>query len=376
MWASAPRATPGEVSGELGSRASRIACLPGLTTTTPYQALLYDALSREGFELEQGLRFRVSDLRRARRRVRYLHFHWQHFFYDYRGPTRPTAEVSAWLKVAVFAVRLLAARALGYRLVWTIHQLQPHHVRSGRRDRAAAVVLAATCHALIALDLATAQAAKRRLRPFAGKVVVTPQGPYSSAYPAGRTRETVRAELGLAPTTLTLLAFGTLRDNKNLLRLCDAFQAAQLEDAALVIAGRPWNNELAQELAAHAKADPRIRVIAEYVPSDRVSELFAAADLAVVARTDGGTSGVVVLTLSLGVPLLVADLPAARALTADGQSGWFFEPREEHGLRAALERIAGEPDLLPRKQLGARDAGARLSWKAAAVQTADILRGL
>jgi glycosyltransferase involved in cell wall biosynthesis len=173
-----------------------------------------------------------------------------------------------------------------------------------------------------------------------------------------------------------LLAFGTLRADKNLVQLCEAFQAAQLENAALVIAGRPWNNALAQELVAHAKADPRIRVIAEYVPSDRVSELFAAADLTVVARTDGGTSGVVVLTLSLGVPLLVADLPTARTLTADGQAGWLFEPREEHGLRTALKQVAAERDVLPRKQLGARTAGARLSWEATAVQTAEILRSL
>ena len=377
MWASARRVAPAPASGKLGRRAaSRIACLPELTTTTPYQMLLYDALSGEGFELEHGLRFRVRDLRGARRRVRYLHFHWQHFFYDYRGPTRPTAECLSWLKVALFALRLLISRAFGYRLVWTIHQLQPHHVRSERRDRAAVFVLAATCHALIALDVATAQAAKRRLRPFAGKLVVTPQGSYSSAYPAGRARETVRAELGVAPGTLMLLAFGTLRADKNLIRLCEAFQAAELEKATLVIAGRPWSNALAQELAAHAKADPRIRVIAEYVPSDRVSELFAAADLAVVARTDGGTSGVVVLTLSLGVPILAADLPAARGLIADDQAGWLFEPRGEHGLRAALERIARERDALPQKQAGARTAGARLSWEATAVQTADILRGL
>ena len=163
-----------------------------------------------------------------------------------------------------------------------------------------------------------------------------------------------------------LLAFGTLRADKNLIRLCEAFQAAQLENAALVIAGRPWNNALAQELVAHAKADPRIRVIAEHVPSDRVSELFAAADLAVVARTDGGTSGVAVLTLSLGVPLLAADLPAARELIAHDQAGWLFEPRGQHGLRAALEQIGRERDILPGKQLAARTAGARLSWEATA----------
>ena len=352
----------------------RIACLPELTARDAVPGAPLRRAGKQGFELAQDVRLRVSDLVRARGRVRYLHFHWQHFFYDYVGPTRPGAEAIAWLKVAALAVRLSTARLLGYRLVWTIHQLKPHHVRSARRDRVACMALAATCHALLALDQATAREVERRLRPFAHKLEITPQGPYDSAYPAGRPRGLARQDLGIAASTLTLLAFGSLREDKNLLQLVDAFQAADIEDAALVIAGSAWDEDLARELLARAEHDRRLRVMVGHVRVEQVAELFGAADLAVVARTDGGTSGVMILALSFGLPLLAADLPTARALIRGGRAGWLFEPRSRKGLRETIEQIGARRETVPAKGLAAREAAGELSWETTAARTAEILR--
>src|SRR5207302_523111 len=86
--------------------------------------------------------------------------------------------------------RLAAARVLGYRIVWTIHQVYPHE-RVGRRlERAGVRVLARASSALIAHDLTTQERARAELGGRAADVRIVPHGTYSGVYRAGRSRTT------------------------------------------------------------------------------------------------------------------------------------------------------------------------------------------
>ena len=70
-----------------------------------------------------------------------------------------------------------------------------------------------------------------------------------------------------------------------------------------------------------------------FVPTDQVRELFEAADAAVVARRDGGTSGALVLALSLGVPVVASSVYAGLV----GDAGWLYDATDD-GLVGALAR--------------------------------------
>ena len=94
--------------------------------------------------------------------------------------------------------------------------------------------------------------------------------------------------------------------------------ALAAEDVALIIAGLPHNAKIGQQLRAAAAADPRIRVRLELIPPADVPDLFAAADVAVLPRDDGGTSGALILALDMGVPVIAAKLPATIAIAASG----------------------------------------------------------
>src|SRR5207302_523112 len=78
------------------------------------------------------------------------------------------------------------------------------------------------------------------------------------------------------------------------------------------------------------------------VPDDRVSGLHEACDVAVLPRSDGGTSGALVLALSLGLPVVAAAVPAYEELTRRGELGWHFAPGDAASLRAAIEEVAGD----------------------------------
>jgi len=353
----------------------RIASFPPVLDMNPYQRLLYDHLGTEGFELEPQARFALRWLIAARGRVTVLHFHWPEGLYTLgRGPEwlRPAG---SWAKLGLFAVRLAAARALGYRIAWTIHQVYPHGSRGWGRDRLGSLVLGRAAHVLLGHDETTRLHAAAALgQHAASRLALVPHGSYVGVYPPGRSRAEVRRRLGIADDTFVFLSFGELRAHKCWRLAIRAFRATARADTALVVAGLARNRELQTALRAEAGDDPRVHLLLDYVADEDVAELFGAADAAVVARDDGGTSGSLVLPLSLGVPVVAADCPAYRELTGGEASGWLFRPGDEGSLREALEHAAADPDDARRRGSAALERARRLRWSDAAAQTARLLR--
>ena len=347
-----------------------IAC-PTSSGWNPYLDLLYGALEREGVPFEPNARLTAGWLVGARRRVRWLHIHWPQSLYRFsRGP-RPLRGAISWLKLGVFSARLALARALGYRLVWTIHQVLPHEGAS-RLDLAAAHLLARRADVLVANDEETAGHAAAIVG--ARQVAVVPHGSYVGVYPPGEGRAATRAELGIADERVAL-SFGELRGYKDMDVLVDAFTRVQTGGHLLVV-GYPKDARLAAELGEAAERDSRIRFLPRFVRDERVADFFAAADVAVVPRGDGGTSGSLILALSFGVPVVAADRATYRELLADGEAGWLFGPGDPQSLASALDAAfsASDEELKRRGDLAAAQA-AGLRWEESARRLAALLRG-
>jgi glycosyltransferase involved in cell wall biosynthesis len=198
-------------------------------------------------------------------------------------------------------------------------------------------------------------------------VQVLPHPAYLDVYPPGRSRARVRESLGIPGDAFVYLAFGHIRAYKELAVLLQAFARLPV-GARLIVAGKPIDRSAADQVRAAAAADPRIVPLLEFIPDSSVAELFAAADCAVVARSDGGTSGAIVLALSLGVPV-VAD--AAYADVVD-DAGWLATTPGTNGLATALAQAAADPDVADRAAAASRRV-ASWTWEAIGGRIADIL---
>jgi beta-1,4-mannosyltransferase len=363
-------AAGGTASGRCG-----IASFPPVLDTNAYQRLVYEHLRPHGFELEPSGRFGLGWLRRSRARVDVLHFHWPGAYYVYNSASRPLRLAGTSARLALFAGRLAAARALGYRIVWTIHQPQPHESAAPALDRLAGIVLARAANDLHVHDRNTEERARRQLLLGSRPVHVIPHGAYDGVYAPPRPAAEARAELGIAADAYVFLAFGLIRRYKDVDALTAAFSALDEPEAVLLVAGMPIDDETAATVRAAAAADPRIRTILEFVPDDRVADLYAATDAAVVARADGGTSGALVLALSLGVPVVAANSPTYAELTGGGKAGWLFDPADPEGLRRALAQAVADRDRRGEKAAAAEAAARALAWPAIAGRLAAVLRG-
>jgi glycosyltransferase involved in cell wall biosynthesis len=306
---------------------------------------------------------------RQRDAVRFLHFHWPEGYWRHdRGSARLRVPLS-YVRLGLFAWRLAVARALGYRIVWTIHQVYPHEQGCRRLDRLGAGLLARMSRLRIAHDTATAAAARRELA--VDEVEIVPHPSYVGVYPAGRDRRAVREELGLGDDDFVFLSLGNVRAYKQLDVLLAAFRAAQTPSAALVVAGEVSDPQEGERVVAAARDDPRLRPLLGRVPDDRVAELFAASDVAVLPRGDGGTSGALILALSMGVPVIAARTAVSEEL---GRAGWLFEPGNAGSLRAVLEDAAAtDPMVLAAMGAAALDAARGCSWDAVGERMAQLL---
>jgi glycosyltransferase involved in cell wall biosynthesis len=342
-------------------------------TQNPYADLLYGALADQGWQRAPFPGLSVRALWRSRRTIAVLHFHWRPDMSYAPSLAKvdmpePRKRLQATAELGRFVVRLACARLLGYRIVWTVHEVPP--ARHERIDRAGQALLARASCAVLAHDRAVADRLREELgRPL--RIEIVPHGTFKGVYPANRPPEAVRGELGIPADAFVFLCFGQLRGDKEIPLLLEAFVAADIPDAYLVIAGVIHHWQAGNRVELAAQRHDRIRPLLERVPAEDVGDLFGMADAFVLARSQIWTSGSLILSLSLGLPVVAARLAPVVELLGGEQAGWLFTPGDRDSLAQTLRRAALDRPAAAGKRHAARVLGEQLpGWPEVAHQTA------
>jgi beta-1,4-mannosyltransferase len=293
-----------------------------------------------------------------------LHLHWIEFLLNRRGG--PPLAFAALLAVVS---SLGLARLLGKRIVWTVHNPQPHDRSYPRLQRTLFRVVARLSDVLVAHTETTAALVRARL-PAGGRTVVIPHGNYIGAYPpAAAGRDATRVRYGLGDDDLVLLAFGQIRPYKLLLHTARAVRAVDDERLRLVVVGAQRDPAEAQRLRDVAAGEPRIVLDLRHLPDAEVSALHAMADACVAPYVRGFASGALLLGLSYGLPVLAP---------ADGTASEVALPEaliEFTGgdLEAAVAELRRRP--ADRMRAAALASAERVPWSASARALARAYRG-
>lgn len=160
-----------------------------------------------------------------------------------------------------------------------------------------------------------------------------------------RDRAQLRKELDLPADRTIAGIFGVLEERKNAPMIFDALDSAGL-DADLLLAGgiQPevweWINGL--------PADRRRRVIVRdgFLSNELMDQLFAAVDVAPIALTNNGPSGIMGKALAAGVPVVTAgsEVRAREIRATDGGEATDLDARSIGvAIRKVLERDPAEP---------------------------------
>lgn len=281
------------------SPAAVIASFPNPFPGNPYLTLLYTHLEREGVKRQDSGYFGQEWLRANRGKIDFLHFHW---IGDYYADSHGDASI---LRLLLFIAKIWFARFLGYRIIWTMHNLYPHDRKRTRKEWLCRLLFIQSVN-LIFINFPSARQDLHRLFWRTRNIFVAPIGNYRPVYPEIPDRALARRTLGLREDEYIFFLFGGIRPYKGVHRAIPAFADFIDDHAVLIIMGQCLDERYQSRLASLAEHDKRVRLLIgkEDVPDDLVNIWMAAIDCMLAPYEDIYSSATLYLAATFGKPII------------------------------------------------------------------------
>ncbi|MBE0657261.1 MAG: glycosyltransferase family 4 protein [Bryobacteraceae bacterium] len=318
-------------------------------------------------------------------------------------------------RVAVFYARLIKYAALGrtkiFHILWNnkiplfdrtllmlIYRafgksvvLTAHNVNAGERDGTDSLLNRLSLksqYRLVDHVFVHTNKMKQQLTAEYGvkpeSVTVIPFGINNAVPHTGLGTAEARCRLGIAENEKTILFFGNIRVYKGLHLLVEAFELLVGADSGphrLIIAGSKPNAEgeqywkdIQRRIECSGLGAKIVQKI-QYIPDDETEIYFKAADVAVLPYTYISQSGVLSLSYSFGLPVIVTNVGSFKEEVVEGKTGFICSAGSAAEVARAIQ-IYFESDLynyLDDKREEIRSyATERFSWHVVGERTREV----
>ncbi len=265
---------------------------------------------------------------------------------------------------------LILAKLVGTRTIVTVHNFLPHE--SKRFDWLIYRLIYWLADHLIAHTEHTA----RKLAELTGisweKLSIIPHGTLEFQHHPHIDKDAAREQLEIPEEKTVVLSFGRIRHYKGVDLLIEAVKRLDDPHLLLLIAG----NDSMHLKASLTEADP-IVFHDGFVDPGRVRLYFAAADLVALPYRKIDQSGVLLLALSSGCPVLATRVGGIKEVIEDGINGFLCGPNDVDALTERLADALASPSELRRiGENGRRTANETFGWESIARQTASLYQDL
>lgn len=360
----------------------KVLVYPIPTDFNPYQSLLYKELKKRE---DITITFLHNTLLFKRYKINLFVFPFQlmyyrlkgykvfhlHWLYCFNVPFGGT--IARYLNFISSLFSLLYLKALGFKLVYTVHNLMPHEP-STIND----IFIMKMLFALSDADIIHSSAVLKQMVAEHVKTDNThlvPHGNYIGFYKNTITQRDARNALHISSNSqLTILFFGMIRRYKGIENLLEAYRKIDNKHITLIIAGHCFEKNMRDALETFAKEyKESVHLTLKHISNDDVQIYFNAADMVVFPYKKVTTSGAAVLALSFGKPIIA---PRIGALTDIPEtSGIFYNVEDARGLERSIEKAVHEKNM---SQMGKNtyEYAQSLSWDTIANKTYDVYKQL
>lgn len=266
------------------------------------------------------------------------------------------------------------AKFAGLKVVVTVHDVESFAGdHSGRRS----LSVLSKADALIAHNQVSKSELVDKIGVDARSISVVPHGNYIDFSMGNIDKSVARRRLGLPDDVPILLFFGQIKEVKGLeyvIKAADLLKKRGV-DFRLVIAGKVWKASFEKYQAMIDEFDLSDRVIKDirYIPDEETLYFYAAADLVVLPYKKIYQSGVLLMAMSLGVPVVASDLPGMCEVVEDRRNGFLFKSEDAESLAEVLESVVGKADLLKATRDAAfEDMRTNYSWSVIGQRTSSV----
>lgn len=329
----------------------------------PYQALLYSQAFSMRF-VPVGLinrsDFEALHVATTMGTNAALHLHWTSSVLG-----SATDQEDALSKTAKFLDEIRWLKENRVRIVWTVHNVLPHRCPFPEVETRLRAELAQVCDAIHIMAVDTLEATSRHFPLPAEKIFEVPHPSYVGAYPAHIDRDLARFELGFERSSLVLGAIGSIQPYKGLSEFALATEHLMQVDPQVrsVVAGIPGRDQESDGLVRELQRANHIDLIARKLTDAEFSTLITALDFMVLPYRASLNSGVALMALTFGVPIIAPEIGSFRRLLEEGL-GVGYKPDDENGLWKALREARvrrGSFDDVKARRIAASLAGSVVS---------------
>ncbi|MEK7153213.1 MAG: glycosyltransferase family 4 protein, partial [Patescibacteria group bacterium] len=295
-----------------------------------------------------------------------FHLHWHAFHLDKKYNVPFTPHISLLNTI----VSLTALKILGYKLIWTVHNVLPHEPQTANDKFVTRYTAKLASHIIVHSSETLKQL--KAIGADTSKAVVNPHGNYAGMYPVTVSRDEARRRLGIAPQDRALLFFGNIRPYKGVEQLLEAFEQLHEKNVRLVIAGKCLDTQLANTIRDAAQKDPDITFHNGNVPDEDVATYFQAADAACMPFTNVTTSGSVLLAATFGKPIVTPYMGAIKDMPK--AVGVLYDPGTKDALLNALRIILADDTKLAGMAKASAAFSKTLDWDKISAKTYELYR--
>lgn len=257
--------------------------------------------------------------------------------------SKASSEKHGKQRIDDFCRQLDRVAEAGTKILWTAHNILPHHARFPELEAELREQVIRRADAIHVLTERTAAETATFYHLPREKTFFVEHPSYEGVYPDYISPDVARYQLGLRPDERVLLFFGSIQDYKGVYELAEVF-ARVVDDVTrplrLVIAGIPTDKKLVAELEASFGGSPEISLHLNKVAVEDVQYFFRAADFAVCPYKVMLNSGVAVLAHTFGVPIIGPDTGALGDIIEQG-GGLGYQVGNTGSLAEVLREAAG-----------------------------------
>jgi glycosyltransferase involved in cell wall biosynthesis len=247
------------------------------------------------------------------------------------------------LKITEGIAFTLFIRMLGKKAVYTAHDVLPHS-----RDNAWNRIIYRIIYSLQHLIIAHTHFIRNRIMNEFGinpaKIICTRHGVYQREVHEEITREAARERLAVPKDATVFLFFGIIAAYKGPdILLQSILSLPEKKDIHVLFAGK-LSTEYRREFESMIAAFPSENITKHlyYIKDEDIEYYFKAADATVLPYKEASQSGVLFMSYTYGIPVIVPDIGEFPEDIIPGQTGYVFKANDPHDLADTLLRFMDE----------------------------------
>lgn len=230
----------------------------------------------------------------------------------------------------------LLLRLLGFNLIVTAHNVLPHQKR--KIDHLLKYIVYRSAGAIVAHSKYIQDQITALFKITRTKIHIIPHGDFDIYLPQQPlSKHEAKKKFKLSKKDNVLLFFGSIRENKGLDLLLDAFQIAAEADEhlKLIIAGKPLTAKLENRYRSKIsgiRSRDRIIFHSHFISNESVADYFIASDIVVLPYKSIYHSGIVHLAFSFGKPIIATRVGDFDETIENGKSGYLLDKNSASDL--------------------------------------------